>query len=301
LPTEIGISSETLSRLEEHGFSPDGDAFNVGRPDQPTLPMRTKSGARVVVKLSRDTERAERLHRNMQLLWGSRFGRSREVPAMAEPLDYLQELGAVVMVRLEGRPLAQWGWLQEERLESSIRLLAELHESDARPTTKRGRRAILRSAERKVSRIEELDPGLKHLAGELLAGLFGWAKKERELVVSHGDFSPRNVLVNGPGLALIDWDRLQLADPARDVAYFGSYAWSEDLRRGRKPDRSALRRAVRAYHSVREGAKLERALPFHLALGCVRRAASLLELWPEERWLAGPLRRCGLRELERRP
>ena len=296
-PTDITSPPGALLALAGHGLVPDGEPFSVRRPDRPALPMRTGAGARVVVKLFGHGG-AERMFANMQAVWQSGIGERRTPPAMAQPLDCLPELGAVIMVRLDGQPLATMNWLHGEHLEASIRLLAELHGSGARPKTKRNSRALLRSAERKASRLAELAPELAPLAREVAAALADGRVKERELVPSHGDYSPRNVLANSAPCALIDWDRLQLADPARDVAYFCSYGWGEALRRGRKPDREPLRRALRTYEAARPGARLQRALPFHLAMSCLRRAASVVELWPEERWLAGPFLRCALRELE---
>jgi aminoglycoside phosphotransferase (APT) family kinase protein len=54
-----------------------------------------------------------------------------------------------------------------------------------------------------------------------------------ELVPCHGDFSPQNVLVGPGGFALIDWDKLQLADPARDIAYTRAWCWAEAIRHQR--------------------------------------------------------------------
>jgi hypothetical protein len=297
LPTDVTIVPGVLAALAQRGFALDGAPFSVRRPDRPALPMRLGTGARVVVKLY-GHEEAERMFAQMQAVWQSAFGASRATPAMAEPLDCFPELGAVVMARLDGQPLATINWRHGDHLETSIRLLVELHASGAQPETKRSSRAIVRSAERKAARIAELAPENATLAREVAVALEARRVKERELVPSHGDFSPRNVLVHGAPFAFIDWDRLQLADPARDVAYFGSYGWSEALRRGRKPDREPLCRAAGAYEAARPGARLKQALPFHLAMACLRRTASVLELWPEERWLAAPLLRCALRELE---
>lgn len=294
---DITATPVALAALAKRGFAPDGEPFCVRRPDRPALPMRTRTGTRVVVKLFRNGG-AERMFANMQAVWQSAFGATRPTPAMAQPLDCLPELGAVVMARLDGQPLATMNWQYGEHLEASIRLLAELHSCGAQPETKRGSRAIVRSAARKAARIAELAPENASLAREVAAALEAGRVKEREWAPSHGDFSPRNVLAHGAPFALIDWDRWQLADPARDVAYFGSYGWGEGLRRGRKPDREPLRRALHAYEAARPGARLTRALPFHLAMACLRRAASVVELWPAERWLAAPLLRCALRELE---
>ena len=53
--------------------------------------------------------------------------------------------------------------------------------------------------------------------------------------MTHGDFSPRNVLNDGHRLVLIDFDRLQMASPARDLAYWGAWVWATQRLRGDQP------------------------------------------------------------------
>src|SRR5437867_4091114 len=140
-PTDITTQRGASEALAERGFVRDGEPFSVRRPDRPALPLRTSAGARVVVKLMGNGG-AERMFANMQAVWKSAFGAARTRPAMAEPLDCLPDLGAVVMSRLEGQPLATMNWAFGGHLEASIRLLAELHASGAQPETERSSRAI---------------------------------------------------------------------------------------------------------------------------------------------------------------
>jgi aminoglycoside phosphotransferase (APT) family kinase protein len=123
--------------------------------------------------------------------------------------------------------------------------------------------------------------------------------KDSELVCTHGDFSPRNVLVCDQRALLVDWDRLQQADPARDVTYFATWSWREAIRHGRLPDRSGLKAAVECYQAARPGSDLQRQLPFHVAAGLVRMCCSLIELWPDQAYLVPGLARAALRELEK--
>ena len=285
-----------LEELVRRGLRPDGDAFTVGRPDQSTFPLVTAGGAKVVAKFS-TPERAANTFANMNVLWASSFGARRHPPGLPQPLDFLAECGALIMERLDGRPLAELRASGEAHFEPAIRLLAELHQCDATPEVKRSSRSLVRSAERKATRIAELSPEHAALANELAAALDANRVKERELVPSHGDFSPRNVFVGADRLALIDWDRFQLADPARDVVYFATYDWADWLRRGRMPNRDNLKRAIEIYESARPGAKLKRAVSFHIAASCLRRALSILELWPDQSWLAPAWLQVSLREL----
>ena len=52
-------------------------------------------------------------------------------------------------------------------------------------------------------------------------------------MVSHGDFSPRNVLIGDGGLVLIDFDRLQMAGAGRDVQHLAAWAWVTEVTAGR--------------------------------------------------------------------
>ncbi len=284
-------------RLDNGGAGGGSANFATCRPDQTTVPLVAHDGTRVVAKFAIGG-RGERTLANMIAVWNSSFGQGRVPPGLPRPIEYLSECGALLMERLDGRPLAEDRAAGPDRFDAAVRLLAELHGSDARPEKERGSRAMVRSVERKAARIAELAPAQATLAQEVAAAMAAARVKEAELVPSHGDFSPRNVLVVGPErLALIDWDRLQLADPARDVAYFGTSDWADWLRRGRAPNRDHLERAVDVYQAARPGVRLKRSLSWHVAAGCVRRAASVLELWPDQAWLAPAWLRTALREL----
>ncbi len=289
-------NTDRLAHLLGHGLHLDGDAFVIGRPDQATIPLVTASGAKVVAKFF-TSDRGANTFANMNALWASSFGAQRQPPGLPQPLDFLPDCGALIMERLEGRPLAELHASAQEHFEPALRLLADLHQCDATPAVKRSSRSIVRSAERKAARIAELSPAHAALAKELAVALEAGRVKERELVPSHGDFSPRNLFVGADRLAVIDWDRFQLADPARDVVYFATYDWADWLRRGRIPNRDHLKRAIETYESARPGAKLKRAVSFHIAASCLRRALSILELWPDQSWLAPAWLQVGLREL----
>jgi aminoglycoside phosphotransferase (APT) family kinase protein len=72
-----------------------------------------------------------------------------------------------------------------------------------------------------------------------------------ELVISHGDFSPRNVLLTPEGLALIDFDRLQMAAPERDIAYWGAWTWVTMLTTGQQPSWQIADDLALAYNGFR--------------------------------------------------
>jgi Ser/Thr protein kinase RdoA (MazF antagonist) len=285
-----------LRELEDHGYELDGALLPRGRPDRATVLLRSAAGARVVAKLypSGDGESA---YTNLLELWRSSFGESRVPPGLPRPLDFVAGAGAVIMERLEGRPLGEFEEPEEATLDAAIGLLASLHESDAAPVRCRDGRRIVRSLARKAERIAELAPELAPCFRTLVARLAQMEPDEPALVPCHGDFSPRNVLVGARRLALIDFDRLQRADPARDIAYFGAWYWMRAVRRQQPPDWSALARAVARYDALRVEAAVRERVPFHVAAGLARMAHSLVELCPEQARLVPRLTGAALAQL----
>jgi aminoglycoside phosphotransferase (APT) family kinase protein len=235
----------------------------------------------------------------MQELWRSSFGARRPSPGLPRPIEYLPDVGVLIMERLEGRPLAELGSVDQETLNGAIRLLACLHDSDAQPDQQRDSQRILRSVRRKARQISELAPESAVPIWSVVRALEATWVEDRELVPCHGDFSPRNILV-GPGrIALIDWDRFQRTDSARDVAYIGAWSWVAALRENRPPDWSALEHAVAEYNSLRPQANVETRLGFYAAAGLVRIAHSLVKLWPQDAHLVPELAAEALRACSR--
>ena len=73
-------------------------------------------------------------------------------------------------------------------------------------------------------------PGLEApvdaLTGRLLAAVGAAGPRRQQPVMVHGDFSADQVLVDGPAIRIIDFDRVTTSDPARDL---GSFAAVEDI------------------------------------------------------------------------
>jgi hypothetical protein len=282
--------------LARQGYVLDAVSFATRRPDHTPLAFVSPRGASVIAKIYPD-EGGERAFRNMQKLWHSSFGERRQPPGLPRPLDYLPDAGVLIMERLEGRPLAEMSRPQNESFDQAIRLLTALHDCDAQPDARRTARGIVRSAQRKAARIAERAPQYADSIRTVVEALAAARPKDSELVPSHGDCSPRNVLVGRNRVALIDWDRFQWADPCRDLAYLATWDWRFALQRGRRPDGEMLDRAVALYRAARPSAVIGRQLRFHVAAGLLRMACSLVELWPEEAYLVPALTQVALRQL----
>ena len=182
---------------------------------------------------------------DMLALWRSPFGRERRPPGLPQPLSVDPATGELVMARAAGRPLGARGDLGDSvlRLPEVAALLADLHASGAKIKRVRSAARVLASSRRKAARLSAGSVGPRADAGTVVpAAKAAVSAKANEvvelmerccprleaLVPSHGDFSPRNILGDDTGVRLIDLDRMQMADPAHDLAYWGAWTWATE-------------------------------------------------------------------------
>jgi hypothetical protein len=284
VPAQMPLPGEVRAALDERGYELDGSEFLTRRPDRLTVGLLTPAGMPAVGKLYPAGGGADAF-RNMSALWESSFGERRDPPGLARPIEYIEEPEVVVMEHLGGRPLLEGDYLAANAFLGSAELLASLHGCDAMLTSlPRTSSRIVKSLRRKQARIAELAPEYAPAYRAAVDAVEAAQPSDWELVCSHGDFSPRNVLAGPARYALIDWDRLKPADPARDVAHYGAWCWLRELHRRGAADWSGLERFVAAYASRRPCA-LGRRLDFHLAAALLRMVASRVELWREESYL----------------
>ncbi|MGH9148167.1 MAG: phosphotransferase [Vicinamibacterales bacterium] len=259
-----------------------------------TLALTTRTGLPVVAKVY-PCGSGDRVFGNMLRVWRSPFGENRRPPGLPRPVDYLPDLGILVMERVEGFPLAEHNHIEPMVLDDVVRLLVSLHESSATSGLVRSSKGIVKSVQRKAGHAAMLAPELSESFHRAADALGACRVEDRELVASHGDFSPRNLVLGRDRLALIDWDRFQVADPARDVAYLGLWSWAARVRKKQTADWSVLDRTVAHYDSLRPQAAITQRLHFHVAAGLLRVAHSVVTLWPTERSVVP----CLIREAER--
>ncbi|GAA2738757.1 hypothetical protein GCM10009867_31540 [Pedococcus aerophilus] len=248
----------------------------TGHTDRPVRIEERPGAAPVVLKEYRAGAGSE-VHEVMEQLWASPFGAGRSPrPGMPRPLAFSAQRHTLTMEFLPGEPVATRGDLGSSLVvaDEAARLLADLHASAVGVERARPLHRLVRSAARKA-RDRKDDPTAAEFTATLVAldEAMGRQPDEGRAVLTHGDFSPRNVLRTPTGLALIDFDRLQLAAPARDVAYWGSWLWTTNVLAGRPVDESwALSEPfTAAYGRYAPGAVPEaRVLAFHRALALVR-------------------------------
>jgi hypothetical protein len=158
----------------------------------------------------------------------------RTTAGLPEPLHFDAATGDVVMELLDGPALAVRGDLGRSRelAFDAAALAADLHGCGVVPTRHRGAVALARAASRKASEraAEVTGPRYANVV-RLLADLAPRIGEGVSLVACHGDFSPRNLHATPTGVRMIDFDRLQAADPLRDVAYWAAWLWVTDAER----------------------------------------------------------------------
>jgi aminoglycoside phosphotransferase (APT) family kinase protein len=203
-----------------------GGILNLGHDDR--LVQRCEIDGVAVIRKRYLHADAAAVFTAMAALWSSPFGAGRTPPGMPEPLRLHDDRGGMDMSVVDGPMLGARGDLGAlpAHVDELARLLADLHTSGVTVPRRRTAARLVASLERKFEggRHDVLD----HLA--LRAPLL-----DEALVVSHGDFSPRNVVVTPMGLRLIDFDRLQMAGAGRDVQYLAAWAWVTDVVSCRAP------------------------------------------------------------------
>lgn len=237
----------------------------VGKHLDRPVRIEVRDGREVVVKTYR-LGGSRDVYDQMMALWRSPFGRGRRPPGLPEPLSVGLETGELVMALAPGRPLGERGDLGDSvrRLPEVAALLADLHSSGVTVSRVRSGDRVLASCRRKAADLSAACSATREgsaAAGSAVglgsARVGPWAHPARaavaaaaydvvglldrcrpqqeDLVPSHGDFSARNILGDDSGVVLVDLDRMQMADPAHDIAYWGAWIWATDAMSGHTP------------------------------------------------------------------
>ena len=156
-------------------------------------------------------------------LWNSPFGRMRDLPGIPRPLHFDPANATVTMELIEGIPLGRSNEVDPKiaHCGNAARLLVDFHHSGVIVSRRRSAPSIVRSLQRKAVDLRSSQLGEQYC--RLLHRVANMLPQAEDLVVSHGDFSPRNVLRCKARLVIIDLDRLQMSSPARDLAYWGAW------------------------------------------------------------------------------
>jgi len=239
--------------------------LNPGHTDR--LVVRTERDGREVIRKQYLDDAGEAIHQAMEALWTSPFGAGRRCPGLPKPLRYDRASRTLEMAVVDGPPLGARGavGVLPVLLDDVTRLLADLHASGVRVDRRRTPDKLLRSLRRKLGN----DPR------DLIPRIAERAPSSESLCLNHGDFSPRNVLMAATGPTLIDFDRIQMAGPGRDVQYMAAWCWVTAVMNGTRTIRDAWDLGAafeQAYLEARpEAARdIHGGRTFHRACGLVR-------------------------------
>jgi aminoglycoside phosphotransferase (APT) family kinase protein len=273
--------SDPTSAVRRLGFSASGPSQPLNRRhrDRPVTLVPTTAGALVVKEL--DAARAHRVATWMTALWDGPIGVRRSAAGIPEPVGSSGRF--VAMSHVPGEQLAVRGELPPRREAEVAALLADLHRSRVPGLPLRDGEAIVRSIGRKLA---EMPPARRELFAPTVDVLAALIPMEEELVTTHGDWAPRNILVSDAGLRMIDLDRLQLAHPARDVAYYGAWCYATEFTLGRAPCWDVGDALVTEYARARPDSDVRRTLPFHRAAALIRIAHGWSALTSDDRAIA---------------
>lgn len=268
----------------------------VLNPAHPTRAVvrRRLAGRDVVVK-RHGADVAARVWADLHSLWDSPLGSTRTPPAVPEPLgpragwDVTVPDDEVWTAYVPGTPLVTGAVLGDvpARLTDVVAILADLNTCGAVVPRRRSLTKLLLSVRRKAITVGgRLGESVEAVA----AALDHVRPTAAPLVVNHGDFTPRNLLASGPHLVIVDFDRLQMADPVHDVAHLGAWLWAVHRIHDGVGDWTLADAAARAHAGLvpdgRTADERATALTVHRAIALVRIATSWT-LMREDPALAG--------------
>ena len=265
--------------------------YRLQSGDDPESPAWPRS---LIGKMYGDAEDGERVLATMQELVRRGFGRdATDGVRIPQPFGYINDLQMVVMEELPGAPLSETLSLPglDESLAMAARAAAKIHrcpltidsEDDEPPAD------WIRSLKRGVSK--EVDPDLTASLEAGLRLIEGLARElpPHEATLVHGGFYPREVLVGGHGVAIVDMDKIHNADPAIDLGNFIAdlrwrglqLGWSEEKAR------SSSQTFLSAYRPAIPS-ELRQRIDFYYRVFLLRRACRVAQR-PKSRALMGSL------------
>jgi aminoglycoside phosphotransferase (APT) family kinase protein len=211
--------------------------WNEGTPRM-TLRYAFDDGVTVYGKVYADGLAPERYFL-LRRLWENGFG-AESAHRVAEPLGFCAEENLLLMRAARGRPLA--ALLLQDPIEQVLpgvraagRWLARLHAATLTDIPREpacNRVKVFELADR-LGKAAAGHPADVSLLVDCLQKLRTLAPDAPlALVLTHGQYTPANVFVDGDDVVVIDADRLSLSDPAKDVGLFLSRATAVRAKEG---------------------------------------------------------------------
>jgi hypothetical protein len=269
----------------------------------------------LIGKIYEDEDQAERVYSAMCEL--ARRGFGPDAPdgiRVPQPLGYIDRLRMVLMEDVAGTPLVDHlsSPQLDDHLRTVARALVKIHHCPVPVEKERAADDQVSRLKRAVSQITAARPDLEEALDRCLRRIQELSDDlpAHEPVLVHGSLYPKEVLLGGSELTIVDLDKIALSDPALDVGNFLAHivwsglqlAWPEEVAR------SHARTFLSAYRQEIPAALMQRIDFYHRA--CLLRIACRVSLRPKWQHLAIPLlaackagvrgQGSGDRELEKR-
>ena len=212
-------------------------------------------------KVYPDPRRGEAVEGLLRALGESPAGRDGRFP---RPTLYAPRLRLLVTEALGGEPaipallasvlstpLTADHWRDTEALRTAVRAageaLAVLHGSDVATAPVHTARAEQEVLRRDLELVAGCWPGTAHRVLASGAALLVEPPEPPAVVLSHGDFTPAQVLLDGGAAALVDLDTVCWADAALDLGRFTAHLELLASRYGGQAGRALVRDLVRSF------------------------------------------------------
>ena len=196
-----------------------------------TVLVQLASGERWVVKQALLQLRVDvewtcdpaRIHREAAgIRWLAEVLPPNSVPALLfeDPQHDLLIMTAVPQPHRNWKAMLLDGSLNSQHVEQFARLLSTIHSRSAQDAE----RLSLEFAERAYFEALRLEPYYAYTAAEVpgaraFLGALIEHTRSRQYCIVHGDYSPKNVLVRGEQLVLLDHEVIHWGDPAFDLGF----------------------------------------------------------------------------------
>ncbi len=229
--------------------------------------------------------RGEAVFQKMQDLWRNGFASTNgTLISMPRPYVFLKHLNLLLQEEVPGKPVKEYinSEADEENLRILARTLAKLHQT--RLTSLKEVFTVrdhLNRSHPKISFLKLALPDLAEVITRVVDFVLAWEKQARiePLTPIHGDFHAGQVHIQGERSWLIDFDAMELSDPAADLG--NMLVFLKAKRKLRKRDRFIESFLDEYFRHMDQD--ISRRIPIYEAITHLRRAAKRLRL-QEEGW-----------------
>jgi aminoglycoside phosphotransferase (APT) family kinase protein len=187
--------------------------------------LRFKDSTKNYIGLYRESdERLGHTFSVLKILRSNGFGDDSRL-RVPSPILYLSELSFLMMERAKGEPLREIFEKREDPgpyMKGAARWLAQLHKSkitlDGSCSQGDEIAASLRYARAGSWLLPTLKSEIQSISNQLIAAQKALRPGARKPI--HGDYHPRNIIVDSDLTTVIDFEEARMGDPAFDVGYF---------------------------------------------------------------------------------